>query len=86
MKIIRLPAVAEKTGWSKATVWRKVKTDTTFPQPIKVSENCTGWVESEIDDWLVSRVSESREADFQSKKNQLASTESRRATVKPLAS
>lgn len=61
MKILRDVRVAEKIGCkSRATVWRKAKADPSFPQPVKVSEGITGWIESEVDAYLARRVAEAR--------------------------
>lgn len=61
MKIIRDVRVAEKIGAkSRATVWRKARADASFPQPVKVSEGITGWVEAEVDAYLERLVAESR--------------------------
>lgn len=61
MKIIRDARVAEKIGAkSRATVWRKAKTDPEFPKPIQVSAGITGWLESEVDAYLAHKVAEAR--------------------------
>jgi prophage regulatory protein len=61
MKIIRDKRVAEKIGAaSRATVWRKAKSEPDFPKPVKVSEGISGWVEAEIDTWLERRVATAR--------------------------
>lgn len=61
MKIIRDAGVAEKLGVSTTTVWRKAKTDPDFPQPVRLSDAITGWIESEIDSYLERKVREYRE-------------------------
>lgn len=62
MKIIRDVRVAEKIGAkSRATVWRKARADASFPQPVKISEGITGWIEDEINAWLERRVKEARQ-------------------------
>lgn len=62
MDIKRAREAARKCGFSVPTLWRKTKLDPTFPQPIKVSENVTGWIEAELDAWLGQRVAASRPA------------------------
>lgn len=65
MKILRDVRVAEKIGCkSRATVWRKAKSDPDFPQPVKVSEGITGWIESEVDAYLVRRIAAARKRDL----------------------
>lgn len=61
MKIIRDKRVAEKIGAaSRATVWRKAKADSDFPQPVSISPGITGWVESEVDAYIARKVAEAR--------------------------
>lgn len=61
MKIIRDVAVAEKLGTSTTTVWRKSKNEPDFPKPVRLSDAITGWLESEVDDYIARKVRESRE-------------------------
>ncbi len=37
--------------YSRTQLWRRAK-DGTFPRPIRLSAQRTGWVEDEIDAWL----------------------------------
>lgn len=60
MNILRAPEAAKKAGFSVPTLWRKSKDDPDFPKPVKVSDNVTGWIESELDDFLRRRVAASR--------------------------
>lgn len=48
----RISRVCELISTSPATVWRRVKTDPTFPQPFKLSPGVTAWDEVEIFEWL----------------------------------
>lgn len=50
-RILRLPAVVERTGLSRATLYRKIKMGT-FPRQIEISVRCSGWRESEINEWM----------------------------------
>ena len=52
-RILRAKAAAEKLGISTATLWNKANPKSChyrpdFPQPVKISDNVTGWIESEI--------------------------------------
>jgi prophage regulatory protein len=49
--ILRLPAVLERTGLSRSTLYRKIDQGT-FPRQIKISERCAGWRSSDIYAWL----------------------------------
>lgn len=56
-KILRAKDVAEKMGVSRTTVFNKANGksrhfDPEFPRPFKVSENCTGWLEHEIEAYI----------------------------------
>jgi prophage regulatory protein len=58
VNIIRLPALQEKLGGvSKATVYRMVK-EGLLPRQINIGSRCTGWVEAQVDEMLLSRVAE----------------------------
>jgi len=53
-KFIRIPEVMKKTGLAKSTIWLWVK-EKKLPQPKKLSERVTVWLESEIDEWILER-------------------------------
>jgi prophage regulatory protein len=50
-RILRLKAVAERTGLSRSTIYRKVQ-DASFPAQLRISENGIGWTESSIAQWM----------------------------------
>ena len=58
-RILRLPFVIERTGLSRSTVYRKVA-EQSFPKPLKISDRCIGWRESDIEGWLSKPSSGSR--------------------------
>ena len=51
MKILRLPAVIEKTGLSKTTIYRFIG-EGKFPAPVRIGERATGWHEADITQWM----------------------------------
>jgi prophage regulatory protein len=53
-RIIRKPELLRITGVSIATVYRWVG-DGSFPAPVKLGPNSTGWRESAVREWLDSR-------------------------------
>ena len=55
---IRLPRVCQLTGASRATIWRLVQIDQTFPKPFKISAGVTCWDEGEVLEWLKSKMAE----------------------------
>ena len=58
LKAIRVPRVCELTGASRATIWRLVHSDQTFPKPFKISAAITCWHEEEVVEWVRSKMAE----------------------------
>jgi len=58
-QIIKLPEVKKITKLSASSVYRKA-VDGTFPTPIKIGDRSSGWLKSEIDQWLEERIAASR--------------------------
>ncbi|ATY32533.1 helix-turn-helix transcriptional regulator [Sphingomonas psychrotolerans] len=50
-RILRIKTVLQRTGLSRATMYRKMKQGS-FPRQIKISTRCAGWRESAITEWL----------------------------------
>lgn len=57
--LLRLPKVEAATGYKRSTIYKKIK-DGTFPPPIALGERASAWLESEINDWIQSRIKHSR--------------------------
>lgn len=57
--IIRLKNVCETTGLGRSTIYNMVG-DGSFPQPVKLTTRSTGWVASEVNDWIHDRIKASR--------------------------
>lgn len=53
--LLRVKKVSELLGVSIGTVWGLSRNDPTFPKPVKITSNCTGWKASEVFDWIESR-------------------------------
>jgi prophage regulatory protein len=51
LRILRLPAVREKTGYPTTTIYDKMKRGE-FPRPVELGPHSVGWVESEVDQHL----------------------------------
>lgn len=49
-RFLRLNTVLDRTGLSRATLYRKIAAGT-FPKQIKIAERCCGWRESEVTAW-----------------------------------
>ncbi|MGF7149409.1 prophage regulatory protein [Sphingomonas zeicaulis] len=54
MRILRMPEVRNKTGLSRATIYRKIESGD-FPPQRRLSTRCVGWREADIDAWLNDR-------------------------------
>lgn len=55
MRIFRLKQVIEVTGLARSTIYKFV-TDGAFPKPIPLGDRCVGWLESEVENWISSKV------------------------------
>ena len=53
-RLIKLPEVAEITSKSRSAIYG----DPTFPRPVKIGPRASAWVESEVYDWIESRIAE----------------------------
>ncbi|HCM9194254.1 MULTISPECIES: helix-turn-helix transcriptional regulator [Enterobacteriaceae] len=60
VKVLRLPAVVSKLGIARSTIydWLNAKSprhDPAFPKPYPLGKQSVGWLESELDDWVLQR-------------------------------
>lgn len=55
MKILKFQAVTEKTTLSRSAM-NKLIADGSFPSPIELTSKISGWIESEVDDWILSKI------------------------------
>lgn len=55
MKIIRLKQVIASTGLGRSTIYKYIA-EGKFPVPLQLSVRCVGWLESEIQQWIQSRL------------------------------
>ena len=58
-KIIRLPAVKEKTGLSRSSIYLRMS-KAEFPKSISLGDRAIGWLESDIEQWIDERISASK--------------------------
>lgn len=54
-RVLRLPAVIERTGLSRSAIYRGVN-EGSFPEPINISERAVGWLTDEVDAFIDRRV------------------------------
>lgn len=50
-RILRLNTVLDRTGLSRATLYRKIQ-DGTFPGQVRIAARCAGWRESAVNEWM----------------------------------
>ena len=55
--ILRLPEVKNRTGLSRSAIYEKIA-DGTFPKQLKLGCKSSGWILSEIDQWINDRIAE----------------------------
>ena len=53
--ILRRRQVEDRTGLSRSTIYLYIQ-EGTFPKPINLGTRAVGWLENEIEKWLVERV------------------------------
>lgn len=52
VKIIRMPALEQKVGLKKSAIYKRIK-ESDFPKPVRFGSHATGWLESDVDDWIL---------------------------------
>lgn len=65
--ILRRKEVEARTGLSRTTIYDKLNSkspryDPTFPRQISLGAESVGWIESEVNTWIESRITASRHA------------------------
>ncbi|MDP2588403.1 AlpA family phage regulatory protein [Vibrio splendidus] len=58
MRLIRIREVLDKTGLSKATLYRLIAAGK-FPASIQIAYRAVAWEESQVDDYLLNMISQS---------------------------
>jgi prophage regulatory protein len=59
--ILRLKEVLARTGMSRSFMYQKMA-EGLFPLPVHLGARAVGWIESEIEAWLLAKVEKSRKA------------------------
>jgi predicted DNA-binding transcriptional regulator AlpA len=54
-KILRLPQVMARVGLKKSAVYKMIANDE-FPKQVKLGSHASGWLESEIQRWIMRRA------------------------------
>ncbi|MBW1245587.1 AlpA family transcriptional regulator [Pseudomonas tolaasii] len=55
MRIIRLKDVMNSTGLARSTIYKYID-EGTFPKSVSLGDRCVGWVEGEVQDWILARI------------------------------
>jgi prophage regulatory protein len=55
MRILKAKEIAERTSISIPHI-RRLARDGKFPEPIPLTENRSGWLEADVDEWISERV------------------------------
>lgn len=53
-RVLRRPEVEDRTTLGRSTIYKLISLGE-FPAPIKLGSRSVGWVEGEIEEWLLSR-------------------------------
>ena len=54
LKFLRFRAVRDRTGLSRSTIWR-LERNGEFPKHRRISANAVGWLEQEVNEWVLTR-------------------------------
>lgn len=60
-RIIRLNTLRDKIGVSRAKIYEMInpqspRYDSTFPKPVRLTSSMIGWLESQVDSWIESKL------------------------------
>ncbi len=55
LSILRRKQVEQRTGLSRSTIYLRIQKGS-FPRPINLGARAVGWLENEIEAWLVARL------------------------------
>lgn len=55
MRVFRLDAVVQVTGLARSTIYKLIGTGK-FPSPLPLTGRSVGWLESEVNAWIRSRI------------------------------
>ena len=55
MRVLKLKAVTEKTTLCHSTIYKLIS-EGAFPKPIDLTGRAVGWVDSEVDSWIMSKI------------------------------
>jgi prophage regulatory protein len=56
-KILRLPEVKDRVGLSRSSIYQAIQRKE-FPSSIPLGARAVGWLESDVAEWLTSRIAQ----------------------------
>jgi len=59
LQILRLPQVCKVTGLGRSMIYQ-LEAEQRFPHRVRIGLRAVGWVESEVQHWLASRIEHHR--------------------------
>ncbi len=59
VQILRLPQVCRITGLGRSMIYQ-LEAESRFPARVRIGARAVGWVESEVQSWLASRIQHHR--------------------------
>lgn len=59
---MRLNEVMDSTGLGRSSIYKFIAAGT-FPKPVSLGDRAVGWVDYEIEEWIVQRVAERDKTD-----------------------
>lgn len=57
--VLRLTDVKQRTGLSRSTIYLRIANNE-FPAPISLGGRAVGWLEQDIDEWIIEKIEASR--------------------------
>lgn len=61
--LLRLKQVEQRVGLKRSSIYQQIS-EHTFPAQVQLGMRAVGWLESEIDAWIVAQVEKSRNVPF----------------------
>ena len=55
LSILRRKQVEKRTGLSRSTIYLRIQ-ESTFPRPVSLGARAVGWLENEVEAWLIERL------------------------------
>jgi prophage regulatory protein len=56
IRILRRRQLEARLGIGRSTVYDWLRSDPSFPRPVRIGARAVGWIESEINAWLAERM------------------------------